>query len=143
MTSEFGIAVHALVFLNHKARSISSEELAENICTNPARVRKIMAKLKKAGLVSTKEGADGGYQFELPPENVTLCQVGEAVEAMFVSVSWKSGAEDMDCYIASGMAEIMDGIYGELNTLCGEHLKQITVKDIDEKIFGGLAKQKG
>ena len=49
MTSEFGMAVHALTFLNHKGEMVSSEVLAENICTNPARVRKVMAKLKRAG----------------------------------------------------------------------------------------------
>ena len=54
MTSEFGIAVHAMVFLHHKGDMVSSEVLAENICTNPARVRKVMARLKRAGLVSTK-----------------------------------------------------------------------------------------
>ena len=32
---------------------VSSEVLAENICTNPARVRKVMAQLKRAGLVET------------------------------------------------------------------------------------------
>ena len=36
MTSEFGIAVHAMVFLHHKGDMVSSEVLAENICTNPA-----------------------------------------------------------------------------------------------------------
>ena len=49
MTSEFGIAVHAMVFLHHKGDMVSSEVLAENICTNPARVRKVMAKLKRGG----------------------------------------------------------------------------------------------
>ena len=47
MTSEFGIAVHAMVFLHHKGDMVSSEVLAENICTNPARVRKVMAQLKR------------------------------------------------------------------------------------------------
>ena len=56
MTSEFTIAVHGLVYLHHKNTVLSSEELAENICTNPARVRKVMAKLKKKNLVETKEG---------------------------------------------------------------------------------------
>ena len=45
MTSEFGIAVHAMVFLHHKGDMVSSEVLAEPICTNPARVRKVMAQL--------------------------------------------------------------------------------------------------
>ena len=44
MTSEFTIAVHALVFLNHKGETLDSETLAENVCTNPVRIRKVMAK---------------------------------------------------------------------------------------------------
>lgn len=55
MTSEFTIAVHALVFLNHKGTVFSSEGLAANVCTNAARIRKVMAKLKKADLVKTRE----------------------------------------------------------------------------------------
>lgn len=51
---------------------VSSEVLAENICTNPARVRKVMAKLKRAGLVTTREGLDGGYLFNGPADKVTL-----------------------------------------------------------------------
>ena len=56
MNSDFCVAVHGMVYLNHKNCQLSSEELAENICTNPARVRKVMAKLKKKNLVQTKEG---------------------------------------------------------------------------------------
>ena len=55
MTSEFAIAVHALVYLHHKNAVLSSEELAENICTNSARVRKVMAKLKKKDLIGKKK----------------------------------------------------------------------------------------
>lgn len=135
MTSEFGIAVHALVYLNHKARTLSSEELAENICTNPARVRKIMALLKRAGLIETKEGAEGGYLFCRKAKDVTLNEVGKALGTAFVSVSWKSGRKDKECYIASGMAGIMDGIYAQLNKLCAKHLEGITIEDIEDKIF--------
>ena len=49
MNSDFIVAVHALVYLNHKADIVSSEALAKNICTNAARVRKVMAPLKRAG----------------------------------------------------------------------------------------------
>lgn len=37
MKSDFIVAVHALVYLSHRGCLASSEELAENICTNPAR----------------------------------------------------------------------------------------------------------
>ena len=61
MDSSFNLAVHALVCLSHSERSLSSEALAENICTNPTRVRRVQAVLKKAGIVETREGLDGGY----------------------------------------------------------------------------------
>ena len=137
MTSEFGIAVHALVYLNHKAQSLSSEELSKNICTNPARVRKVMAKLKKAGFIETKEGVDGGYHFIGDPGKVTLSLVAEALDACFVSSAWHSGDSDMKCLVASGMAGIMDEIYEDLNHICLGHLETITIDTIDRKIFGG------
>ena len=43
MNSAFCVAVHALICLNRRQEQLSSEELARSICTNPARVRKIMA----------------------------------------------------------------------------------------------------
>lgn len=141
MTSEFGVAVHALVYLNHKAVTISSELLAENICTNPARVRKIMAKLKKAGLVTTKEGLEGGYLFDKDAARITLCMVADALETEFVSANWKSGDPNMKCMVSSGMAGILDGIYGELDDLCRRRLTQITIADLDNKIFSDKTKK--
>lgn len=136
MTSEFAIAVHALVFLNHKGSCQSSEKIAENVCTNPARIRKILAKLKKAQLVETKEGLEGGYLFCNDPSKVTLAQVCQAVGSTPVSVSWHSGDLNMDCQIASGMAHIMDGIYMQLNDSCYEKLQTMTIAQVDQQIFG-------
>lgn len=135
MTSEFNVAVHALACLNHKNRTMSSEELAENICTNPARVRKVMAMLKKGGLVVTKEGIDGGYSIAAPADQITLSQISEATNVCFVSASWKSGDIKKECLIASGMGKIMEDIYGDLDRLCKERLQNITIHDIDKKIF--------
>lgn len=139
MTSEFAIAVHALVYLNHKGETLDSEALAANVCTNPVRVRKVMAKLKKAGFVSTKEGVRGGYSMAKAPEEIDLCQIGDALEVDFVKASWKSGNPEMKCLIASGMAGIMDSIYGELNEVCRRKMESITINDINGQIFGGGA----
>lgn len=141
MTSEFTIAVHALVFLNHKAAVYSSEGLAENVCTNAARIRKVMAKLKKADLVKTKEGVDGGYLFHRDCRDVNLTMVADALDTPFVTVSWKSGDPHMSCLISSGMAGVMDELYGDLDKCCRERLSHVTIADLDHKIFGkGAAK---
>ncbi len=141
MTSEFSVAVHALVFLNHKGCCVPSELLADNICTNPARVRKIMAQLKKAGLVETREGAEGGYRFTGDPAATTLSQIGEALDARYVCANWHSGDVDKECLISSGMGAILDGIYDDLNEVCRAHLAAITIDAIDKKIFAHTAEQ--
>ncbi|MFR3144108.1 MAG: RrF2 family transcriptional regulator [Eubacterium callanderi] len=137
LTGEFSIAVHALVFLNHHQGDIlSSEALAENVCTNPARIRKVMAKLKKARLVKTKSGSEGGYYFDLDPFSVNLRLICEAIGGRVVSTSWRSGDSEMDCLIASGMADIMDEIFMSLDAAGKKELEKTTVGDIDLKIFG-------
>ena len=77
MDSSFNLAIHALVCLSHSGRSLSSEALAENICTNPTRVRRVLAGLKKAGMVETREGLDGGYRLTADPASLSLRQVAE------------------------------------------------------------------
>lgn len=136
MTGEYAIAVHAVVYLSHKDTLLSSDAIAQNVCTNPARIRKIMSMLKKAGIVATKEGLEGGYYLLKKSSEITLRAIGEAVQVEYVSASWKSGSQDLSCLIASGMADIMDGIYDNLNELCRESLEQITISDIENQIFG-------
>ena len=142
MTSDYCVAVHALVYLNHKAKVLSSEELAENICTNPARVRKVMVKLKKAGFVKTKEGSEGGYLFDQDADRVTLDQIAQALEIRFVDTAWKSGDTDMKCLVASGMAGLMDEIFDDLNEQCRKRLKEITIGTLDHRIFGNQNKER-
>ena len=123
-------------------RDSSSEELAENICTNPARVRKVMAKLKKAGFVKTKEGSEGGYLFDQDADRVTLDQIAQALEIRFVDTAWKSGDTDMKCLVASGMAGLMDEIFDDLNEQCRKRLKEITISTLDHRIFGNQNKER-
>ena len=135
MDSSFNVAVHALVYLHHKDCLLSSEALADNICTNPARVRKVMAALRRAGLVDSREGNVGGYRFSGNPDRITLGQVAKALDIRFVDAAWRSGDSDMECLVASGMADVMDGLYAELDELCRERLQNVTVGDVERKIF--------
>ena len=135
MDSSFNLAVHALVFLNHSGHSLSSEALAENICTNPTRVRRVMAWLKKAGMVETREGLDGGYRLCTDPAALSLRQVAEALNARFVDCAWHSGDIDRDCAICSGMAGVMDALYRNMNEECAAYLSRITITDIENYLF--------
>lgn len=136
MNSEFSIAVHALVFLNHKGGTQSSDAIAKNVCTNPVRIRKVLSKLKKAGFVTTKEGENGGYSYSAKENNLNLSQVLEAVDVSIVYTNWHSGDKHMECLIASGMAGVIDNLCLELDNVCRSRLSLITILDLDKQIFG-------
>lgn len=141
MNSTLIVAIHAMVFLHHKGVTVSSEALAENICTHPARVRQVMAKLKKAGLVEACEGGfKGGYAYQ-KTKQVTLGQIAQALDAKFAETSWRSGDAEMDCQVASGMAGYIDGLYAEINKRCREYLDTITVADVERTLFHGGDRQ--
>lgn len=135
MTAEFIVAVHALVYLNHKGDYRSSEEIAQNVCTNPARVRKVMAKLKKAGIIQTHAGFVGGYRFAKRAEDITLLDVFNAAGEKLIKTNWRSGSAEMDCPIAVNMGPIMDEVFAALESCCGGKLKEITLAQIDARIF--------
>ena len=142
MNSDFTVAVHAMVYLHHKACTLRSEELAENICTNPGRVRRVMSRLKKAGLVETREGRFlSGYSYE-KTRTVSLGEISRALDSKFADLSWKSGNEEMDCKVASGMAGYMDGLYDEMNRRCREYLDTIAVADVEQTLFKEEDKRK-
>lgn len=135
MNSDFDVAVHAMVFLHHKGTTLRSEELAENVCTNAGRIRRVMAQLKKAGLVDTREGRfSGGYSYE-KTRHVTLGDIGRALDVKYVDVGWHSGGAEMKCKIASGMAGYMDELYQALNQKCFAHLDTITVAEVEHTFF--------
>lgn len=141
MNGLFCVAVHALIYLDKRGCMLSSEELAANICTNPARVRKVMAKLKKAGLVETKAGNEGGYHPLIPPHELTLNRIADALEVRFVEPAWHSGGTDQPCMVASGMAEVMDGLFDHLDCRCREYLSQVRLSDLEKQLEQAAAKK--
>ena len=94
-----------------------------------------MAQLRRAGLVDTREGNEGGFRLAKPAQSITLQEVLAAVDIRLIDPAWRSGSADMNCLIASGMANVMDEIYGELNRRCAETLSGVTIADIDRKLF--------
>lgn len=143
MNSDFCVAVHAIVFLYHKNDICTSEQLAENICTHPARVRRVMSRLKKPGLLETVDnGPRGGYRFTGDAKSTSLADIAKQLEIRFIDPGWRSGNTDMDCMIASGMGDILDGVFCDLNELCYSRLAGIHISDINEKIFGAASNER-
>lgn len=135
VNSEFTIAVHSLVLLAHRPDHMASSELiAKNVCTNPARIRKIMSSLRKQGFVKTKEGIGGGYILACDPKEVTLAEIYRSVSNGTLKPQWCSGDPEESCMVSSNMHHVMDHIFCEAELYFTNYLDRITIESVLQKI---------
>jgi Rrf2 family protein len=79
--TQFAVAVHvATLIANHSDEPLSSEYMAQSIGTNAVHVRRVLAHLRRAGLVSSRPGVGGGWRLERAPGLLTLGDIWRAVQ---------------------------------------------------------------
>lgn len=82
INTQFPIAVHILAALGyHRGQDVTSARLAMSINTSPSFVRRILAKLSKAGLVETATGKSGSCWLAKDAKQISLLDIYQAVDA--------------------------------------------------------------
>jgi Rrf2 family protein len=135
VNSDFTIAVHSLVYLAYLPDHMASSELiAKNVCTNPARIRKMMSSLRNNGFVKTKEGIGGGYILDCNPQEVTLADIYRTVSQGSLKPHWCTGDPDQKCLVSSNTQVVMDQIFSEAELYFEKYLEKMTIASVLEKI---------
>ena len=76
VNTQFSIAVHLLAGLAcRRGGDATSGELAASVNTSPSFVRRVLAKLSKAGLVATTTGKAGACRLAREPRDTSLLDV--------------------------------------------------------------------
>ncbi|WP_172137038.1 Rrf2 family transcriptional regulator [Adlercreutzia sp. ZJ473] len=78
MDTKFSIAIHVLILISESPKPLSSEQMARSAGTNASYVRKVLAALKRAGIVSSRQGVEG-YALAIPPDQLPLLRIYQAV----------------------------------------------------------------
>src|SRR5689334_7543833 len=77
--SRVTIAAHALAWLELARRrgqgSLTSDEVAASVNTNPVILRRSLGDLKRAGLVTARRGTRAGFALARPAEQITMYDV--------------------------------------------------------------------
>ncbi|MBC7427343.1 MAG: Rrf2 family transcriptional regulator [Bacteriovorax sp.] len=88
-----------------KQEEQSSESLAKSLGTNPAFVRKIMAKLSRAGLIQTKRGQAGGVSLLKNPKDISLRDIYLAANDRGSTIETKKTKSD--CNVSCSAQNIL------------------------------------
>lgn len=133
--SEFLIAIHALVYLGHCNTALNSDQLAENICVNPVRVRTVMKYFVDGGMVKTKRGQSGGYVLNQPLDDISLADIAQMLNYELLHNNWYTGDENACCQISAGIQGYIRGLIAVINIDINNLLKKITLKDVENAIL--------
>jgi len=135
MNSEFTIAVHCLVLLAyHPGKMASSDFIATNVSTHPARVRKVIGFLRKTGYVTSKEGIGGGFTLHCDPAQVTLGEIYRLVAAGSLKPNWCSGDENLACIVSSNIEEVMNQVFADAEQHLEFFFEGLTISNVIEQL---------
>ena len=134
---------YATVILIEIARSYvvrSSQQIAAQTGIPMPTVSKLMKGLNKAGLVSSRRGAGGGYFLGRPAVSITLADVIQTVEGP-IALTACTDTSDEHCNIESVCP--VQGKWNRANSAVRAALAEVTLADMVEDVaaFGVPALQ--
>ncbi|NTV67274.1 MAG: Rrf2 family transcriptional regulator [Chlorobaculum sp.] len=82
VSRKFEYGLHAVTYLAMKGpeRVVTVKELAGEIGFSQVFLAKAMQSLNKAGITRSVQGVKGGYTLARQPEEITVCDIGVAIE---------------------------------------------------------------
>ncbi|MBQ7196806.1 MAG: Rrf2 family transcriptional regulator [Synergistaceae bacterium] len=135
ISSRFTIAIHILTCIDYfyEKYLITSDFLASSVQVNPVIIRQIILKLKAAGMINITRGR-GGMKLAKSLEEITLYDVYNAVDCVNGSLFHFHENPNPDCPVGKNIHFALDDSLSEIQNVFENKLKNITVKDIAEKI---------
>jgi Rrf2 family protein len=134
--SKLTTAVHALCWLELARRRdrlvLTSAEVAASLDSHPVLVRRCLASLKEAGLVSSSRGPGAGWSLARNAETISLGEVCEAVgdDDIF---ALHPHEPNLECPVGFGIRPVLDEIYAETRSAVLRALGERTIHDVLEQ----------
>jgi Rrf2 family protein len=127
--SQLAATLHALIHLAENDGPMTSEQLAHHFDTNPVVVRRTLAGLREADLVTSGGGRGGGWRLARPLEQINLREVYAALgEPELFHIGPRVASSP--CLVDHAVADAMAGAFDEAEALLLQRLARITLADI-------------
>jgi Rrf2 family protein len=139
ISCRFSVAVHILSLLSlNKNAHCTSEWIAASVNTNPVIIRRIIGKLKKAGLVNVRSGTGGAY-LQKDLEEITLLDVYRAVEVVEEGELFQIHEHpNPHCPVGANIQSVLEIILLRAQAAMEQILAEVTMKqlvtDLNQKI---------
>jgi Rrf2 family protein len=131
--SRLTIATHALAWLALARRRgqdvLTSEQVAASVNTNSVIIRRSLGDLRRAGLVTVRHGAGAGWSLAREPEDISLLQVYDAVDAQ-PAFGLHHTEPNQECPVGRGIRPALSGVYGRVEQTMRRELAKTSIADV-------------
>ena len=130
INTQFSIAVHIMAGLAYRCdQDTTSAHLAMSVNTSPSFVRRVLAKLSKAGLVKTATGKAGACWLAKDMKCISLLDIYTAVDAP-KAFSIHTYNEQKACSVSCHIKTALENALGKTQQAMEASLDSISLADI-------------
>jgi DNA-binding IscR family transcriptional regulator len=127
--SRLSVSLHVLLHMSEQDAAMTSEALGSMMDTNPVVLRRTLAGLRDAGIVSAEKGHGGGWALA---RELTAITVGDVYEAIRPGTLFGIGPRDPDtrCPIEQAVNAAVDDALVEAEALVVRRLRALSLADV-------------
>lgn len=121
--------LHVLLHMAEAEGPLTSDTLAKMMHTNPVVIRRILAGLRKQGLVQSEKGHGGGWRLSCDLNRVTLHDIYAALGAPTI-LAMGNRTEAPGCLVEEAVNTAMNQAFQEAETLLLARLSEVTLAEL-------------
>lgn len=129
MDTKFSVALHILTLISESPVPLTSDRIADSVGTNASYIRKVLALLKRQGIVDGHQGISG-YTLTIAPDQLTLLCIYQAimgnVRRRLLDLHSNSNAQ---CVVGCHIGPVLNGIFMEIENAFSQALAERTLAD--------------
>lgn len=131
ISSRFTVAVHILSLVTIENSTLcTSEWIAESVNTNPVVIRRVMGKLKNAGLIQVRRGT-GGASLLKPLREISLLDVYHAVEVVEEGELFQFHENpNPNCPVGANIQAVLELILNRAQEAMERILDEVTMEEL-------------
>ena len=129
MDTKFSSAIHTLILISESETPMNSEQIAASVGTNPSYIRKLTARLSKAGIIEGHRGISG-FSLLQKPEQISLFAIYKAVMEMHSLRLFDLHQNPNDaCIVGRSIRPVLGGMFRNMETDIENRLRGMTLAD--------------
>lgn len=127
--SRLSLALHTLGHMAAEPDRVStSADIAAHAGTNPVVVRRVLGRLRKAGLLTSEKGHAGGWRLARPPQTITLADVYRALDERLIASD--SESDIPTCSLEHALHHRVSEVMQEIEQSLIARLSETTIAEV-------------